>query len=100
MIFKRLQARYGTKWVSSIDGVEEEAIVEWGRGLGGLTGEQIKHGLEQWQEDWPPCMSEFVNACKDKKEACHQPFPQLEVKRSDKETASKAIQEMRKAIRR
>lgn len=95
-IFKRLQARYGTKWVASIEGIEDVAIKEWSDGLRGLSGDQIKHGLEKWQEEWPPCMSEFVTTCKDIKPACHREFPKLEVLKSDKETASSAIENMRK----
>ena len=95
-IFKRLQARYGTKWVASIDGIEEEAIEEWSKGLAGLTADQIAHGLKSWQSDWPPSMSEFVKACKDIKAACHKPFPKLEVLKSDKITAKEAINNMKK----
>ena len=28
-----------------------------------MTGEQIKNGLENWQEAWPPSAPEFKKAC-------------------------------------
>jgi len=62
-IFKKLQARYLHKWTSAIEGIEEEAMREWGRVLKGLTGEQIKCGLDNWSSDWPPAADEFRKAC-------------------------------------
>lgn len=62
-IFDRLQARYGHKWVSAVDGIEETAIREWSMRLAGLTGRQIKRGLDSWSSDWPPSSEEFRGAC-------------------------------------
>jgi len=62
-LFKRFQARYGHRWVSAIDGIEEVAVEEWRNRLSGVTGEQIKHGLESWDGDWPPSSEEFKKAC-------------------------------------
>lgn len=62
-LFKKIQARYGHKWTSCIDGIEDIAVAEWSETLGGLTGEQIKHGLDTWNGDWPPSAPEFKNAC-------------------------------------
>lgn len=62
-LFKKWQARYGHKWVSAIDGIEELAVDEWGQVLDGVTGEQIAHGLEIWDESWPPSAPEFKTAC-------------------------------------
>ena len=45
------------------DGILKTAINEWSEVLGGLTGDQIKHGLESWQEDWPPSAIEFKRIC-------------------------------------
>lgn len=36
---------------------------EWRQGLAGMTGEQIKRGLETWDGEWPPSLPEFRNAC-------------------------------------
>ena len=66
-IFKRLQARYGHKWTSTIDGIEEVAVNEWSARLSGLTGEEIKRGLNEWSGEWPPSADEFRDACLGKK---------------------------------
>lgn len=66
-LFKKMQARYGHKWVSAYEGILPQAIEEWGEVLGGLTGDQIKHGLESWQEDWPPSATEFKRVCLNEK---------------------------------
>ena len=55
--------RYGHKFTTSIDGLESLAIDEWAKGLSGVTGEQIKHGLEAWAGEWPPSLPEFKDAC-------------------------------------
>lgn len=62
-LFKKWQARYGHKWVSAIDGIEELAVNEWAQVLEGITGEQIAYGLELWEESWPPSAPEFKAAC-------------------------------------
>lgn len=64
-IFKKFQARYLHKWTSAIDGLEDYAVKEWSEKLGGITGEQIKRGLESWSEDWPPSADEFRKCCID-----------------------------------
>lgn len=46
-----------------MEGIEEMAVNEWSIGLSGLTGEQIKKGLDTWQESWPPSLPEFREAC-------------------------------------
>ena len=46
-----------------IDGIEEVAVTEWAQGLAGITGAQMKRGLENWQGDWPPSLTEFRDAC-------------------------------------
>jgi len=45
--------------------MEEDAVTEWAEQLSGLTGEQIKHGLVEWDGDWPPSSTEFRKACLD-----------------------------------
>lgn len=62
-LFKKFQSRYGHKWTSTIDGIEDIAVSEWAAGLTGITGEQIKRGLDTWNGDWPPSLNEFKKAC-------------------------------------
>ena len=62
-IFKCFQVRYGVKWTCNFEGVEAMAVAEWAKGLAGLTGEQIAHGLDAWQGAWPPSLPEFRQAC-------------------------------------
>lgn len=64
-LFKRFQARYGHKFQSAMEGIEEMAVKEWSIGLSGLTGAQIKKGLDAWKEPWPPSLPEFIEACLD-----------------------------------
>ena len=65
-LFKKLQARYGHKWSTCIEGIEEMAVTEWSQGLAGLTGEQIKKGLDNLTDGWPPSLPEFRAACLNK----------------------------------
>jgi len=51
------------RWTSAIDGIEEVAVREWGKRLEGLTGEQIRHGLDAWEGEWPPTADEFRQCC-------------------------------------
>jgi hypothetical protein len=62
-LFKKLQARYGHKWTSAIEGIERLAVREWSQGLAGCTADQIKHGLDTWNNAWPPSLPEFQQAC-------------------------------------
>jgi hypothetical protein len=62
-LFKKFQARYAHKWSTAIEGIEELAVTEWSQGLAGLSGEQIKTGLDNLQGEWPPSLPEFRAAC-------------------------------------
>ena len=62
-LFKKFQARYLHKWTSAIEGIEELAVSEWSQVLGGLTGEQLRHGFDSWKSEWPPTAEEFKSAC-------------------------------------
>jgi len=50
-----------------MEGIEEVAVVEWSQGLSGLTGEQIKSGLDSLSDDWPPSLPAFRALCEGKK---------------------------------
>jgi len=66
-IFKKFQVRYGSRWISSIEGIEEYAISEWSNVLGGLSAEQVETGLDLCVSDWPPSLPEFKKMCLFKK---------------------------------
>jgi hypothetical protein len=79
-LFAKLQGRYGHKWSSAYPAgtVLEVALAEWAEGLAGCTGDDIKRGLDQWQDDWPPTLPEFRKACRPRRLAlAHAPFPRL-----------------------
>ena len=65
-LFKKLQAIYLTKWTSALEGIEETAMVEWSQALRGLTGEQIKNGLDNLSDEWPPSAIGFRALCEGK----------------------------------
>ena len=94
------------KWVSGIHGVESEAIEQWSIGLSGLTGENIKLGLERCRDlEWPPSIKEFRSLCIPEKYAhrqnasAYEVFKQLPKPETDKDKAKVAILEAKKALR-
>ncbi len=62
-LFKKFQARYGHKWTSAIEGIEQIAVQEWTQGLADLDAEDIRRGMATWNGDWPPSLPEFQKAC-------------------------------------
>ena len=79
-LFAKLQVRYGHRWVSAYPAgkVQEVALAEWSEGLAGFTGNEIKRGLDTWNNDWPPTLPEFKAACRPGRlAAAHAPFPKL-----------------------
>lgn len=106
-LFKKFQARYIHKWVSAIQGIEEQAVKEWSEQLSGLTGDEIKRGLDEWTEDWPPSAPEFVKCCKGKggsrqhNTAAHKeyiPRGRQLTKKCDPDKAKSALDEMKKTV--
>ena len=65
-LFKKFQAIYGHKWVISIEGIEETAVTEWSQGLAGLSGEDVKRGIDNLHDEWPPSLPVFRALCKGK----------------------------------
>ncbi len=70
-LFKRFQQQYLHKWTSAIDGIEQGVADEWLIGLRGYSKDQIKRGLDDWQEEWPPTLPEFKKACEGKLKGNH-----------------------------
>lgn len=62
-VMAKFSVRYLHKWDSAIDGRELEVTAEWAERLAGLTPEQILHGLDSWDAEWPPSCEEFRRAC-------------------------------------
>lgn len=65
-LFAKFAARYLNKWTSSFPTPESlrVAVSEWAERLGGLSGEEIKYGLDNWKGRWPPSVEEFREACR------------------------------------
>lgn len=99
-LFKKFQARYGAKWVASIDGIEKLAVDEWSNVLAGMKGEDIARGLESWTEEWPPSAHEFKRACKQYATAAHRPFDKSKAleKLPDPEVGKTALSTMCKSL--
>ena len=64
-LFFIMQSRYGNKWTAVYDDPEIAAIAlrEWFRGLEQFPREWIRHGLDSWDDDWPPSLPQFQKAC-------------------------------------
>ena len=62
-LFARFQALYGHRWTSAIDGIEQQAVEAWGDALAGLTGEQIRAGVDTLADEWPPSAPRFRLHC-------------------------------------
>lgn len=65
-LFKKLQGIYLHKWTSALEGIEDTAISEWQTALGGLSGDQIKKGLDSLSDEWPPSAVGFRALCEGK----------------------------------
>jgi len=66
-LFRRMQVIYGPRWTASIEGIEEDAIREWSRGLADMTPDNIRRGLDACQssgDGWPPTLPEFLALCR------------------------------------
>lgn len=105
LLFSKFQARYPHKWISALGTPEliTLAVDEWGKVLAGVTAEQVKRGLLEWDRDWPPSALEFRKACLGKGDALHntaafKPFVRLPKPERDVQVANDAIAAMRKSL--
>lgn len=90
-----------------MEGIEKIAINEWSQGLAGVTGDEIKKGLDSLSGEWPPSLPEFLKACKGKSDGfglgytpeCYRvkDEPKLLTKKLSHEELSKKIAELRSA---
>ena len=74
-IFKKFALSYGGLWTTRLGTQQQtdDMLKEWGRGLHGLTGEEIKHGLDTLP-DMPPSLPAFRRLCRQYLCAAHRPF--------------------------
>lgn len=82
-------------------------MAEWAQGLAGMTGDDIKRGLDEWQGEWPPSLPEFVAACKGQQDgdhwqhrtAAYKRLTEPERQKADAQTAAAEIAKMRECLR-
>ena len=84
--------------------MRELAVSEWGRRLAGLSGEEIKRGLDTWTDKWPPNVESFRAACLGRDNphgsAAYKPFQRaLPKQKADKARAVAEITKMRDCLR-
>jgi hypothetical protein len=79
---------------------------EWAIGLGGMSGEQIRTGLDTWDEPWPPSLSEFRAACRghtdgwEHRSQAYKPFtPALPAPRLAPDVVEQRIAQLREALK-
>ena len=102
-LFSKLQVRYGHKWTSALPTPEltRLAVTEWSEKLAGLSGSQVKHGLDTWEADWPPSCDEFRKLCVGEKDALHKSgaykdFVALPKPEVNRELGSETLAEIKK----
>lgn len=106
-LFGKLHARYGRTWSSqwSTDELQRMAHAEWSARLAGLTGEDIKRGLDTYRGEWPPTVEQFRNACLQTQDAdyehrrMYQRFPKaLPKPKANPEIVRRELAKMREAL--
>ena len=84
--------------------MRELAVSEWAKRLGGLSGEQIKRGLDDWNDKWPPNVETFRASCLGRDNphgsAAYKFFPKaLPKPKSDAARAAAELAKMRDCLR-
>ena len=106
-LFSKFQVRYGHKWTSAMPSPEliRLGVCEWSEQLAGLTGEQVKKGLNSWSSDWPPSCTEFRSACLNKggdlhKFGAYKLFKKLPKPAGDRDIAASHLANMKMWLKR
>jgi hypothetical protein len=65
-LFGKLSARYGTLFADRYAGVPQDVLIaEWGAELAGLSGDDIRRGLDGCRDlRFPPTLPEFLALCR------------------------------------
>jgi len=60
-----MRLQYPHQWASAYptDDIVDEAMQLWAEKLAGLTGEQLKRGLDAMSGSFPPTVTEFRELC-------------------------------------
>ena len=105
-LFSKFQVRYGHKWTSALPTPEliRLGTSEWAKELSGVTVEQVKNGLDNWDNEWPPSCVEFRKVCTGANSELHNTgayklFERLPKPKTDPQVASKHLAAMKKATR-
>ena len=65
-LWKQMLAIFGTAWTREYGEAGGNTSEIWADSLGGLTGEQIKRGVEsckEWADKFPPNLAQFSKLC-------------------------------------
>lgn len=65
-IFEKMVSTYGVKFLDNYRDIDLQAVkLNWAKGLGELTREEIIRGVNLLKEtDWPPMLPQFIKLCK------------------------------------
>ena len=79
-------------------------MTEWASGLGDLTPEELRRGLNEWQKDWPPSLPEFHAACKghdrEHRSAAYRFTPALPKPKADPAKAAAELEKIKQCLKR
>jgi len=97
-----MRLRYGSLWTKSIgdDKADIEAVMkEWRDVLGNISGDEVKHGLDTWDSEFPPNVYQFRTACKAmRRQGAHKVYKTLPKPEPDKESARESLNAMKTLV--
>lgn len=99
-LFAKFAARYGSRWTSQWSDSDLLRIArhEWYATLKNMKLGDIKRGLDQWHEDWPPNVVEFKKTCIPA--PCYRDYPSNALPApKNKALGQKCIKEMLEKLR-
>ena len=66
-LLARFAVMWPKAWADSLAGLDLNMLrAEWAKGIAGLSGEEIRHGIDHCRthNPWPPSIAEFRTACR------------------------------------